>query len=168
MTDIKTRNFVRKWIKALRSNKYKQMQYNLFYNKDDYGKPNGESLFCAIGVGCHVAGARPEDFNTYDPEFDQSECFYSRPEEMFPNPHNGTTGINRPLPLYIKFKPIFTNGHKEVEIKNDIPYYRTNRFFTDRFIDEVIVWNDEKNYTFKTIANKIKKRLKKLIRNKEL
>lgn len=55
--------FKRKWLKALRSGKYKQGRWHLVRKKGDYldGKVLREDRHCCLGVACRVAGYSDED-----------------------------------------------------------------------------------------------------------
>lgn len=45
------KEFAEKWVKALRSGRYRQGDEGLYFN----------SCYCCLGVGCIVAGATPEE-----------------------------------------------------------------------------------------------------------
>jgi hypothetical protein len=57
-TDITKLNIghVKKWVKALRSGKYRKIESELYTPEDEKGK----EAFCALGVAAHLAGVEKE------------------------------------------------------------------------------------------------------------
>ena len=51
---------IRKWVKALRSGKFRQGQ-GVLVGKDD----NRHTTYCCLGVACVVAGEKPKDLKEF-------------------------------------------------------------------------------------------------------